>query len=125
MQEKRLLTQQELDLDIGVSVVQDRKRPGHTMNNDHLTNVQTVIGTDWITMMSELLTSEHTLFKCSNILQTGALMKQKKGGGGTHFRKEPGNHRMLVSMILACNQIFAVKMWILNKISVQIQTSTL
>ena len=31
-----------------VSVVQDRKRPGNDMKNDHLTNLRTVSGTSWL-----------------------------------------------------------------------------
>ena len=53
------------------------------------------------------------------MLQTGALMNRRKGGGvGRHFRNESDNHRMLVNMILA------MKIWIHNKMSVRIQTST-
>ena len=40
------LTQQDSDLVIGASVVNDRKRPGKTMKNDHLTSFQTVNGTN-------------------------------------------------------------------------------
>ena len=72
---------------------------------------------------------KHPVFKCSNILQTGALVKRKKGGGvGTHFKNETDNHRMLVNMVLACNPLslfFAVNKCIQNKMSVWIQTSTL
>ena len=38
-------TQQDSDLVLGVSVVQDRKRPGHFTKNDHLTSLQKVNGT--------------------------------------------------------------------------------
>ena len=64
-------------------------------------------------MISELITSKHPLFKYSNILETGALMKRKKGDGvGTHFRKEPDNHRMLAIYDLGVQStlfLFAVK----------------
>ena len=57
-------------------------------------------------MMSEFIFSKHPVFKCSNILQTGVLMKGKRGGGaGPHLKSEPENHLMLVSMTLACNQL--------------------
>ena len=33
-------------------------------------------------------------------------MKRKRGGGvGTHFEHESDNHRMLVHVMLACNQL--------------------
>ena len=41
---KWLLTQQDSDLVIGVSVVQDRERLGHVTTIDHLTNLLTVNG---------------------------------------------------------------------------------
>ena len=41
-----LLTQQVEDLVIGVSVVQDQKILGNFTKNDHLTNLQTVNGTN-------------------------------------------------------------------------------
>ena len=71
----------------------------------------------------------YPVFKSSNIFQTCVLVRRNKGGGtGTHFRNEPGNHHMLVNMILASNQLwlcFAVYLWIQNKMSAKIQTSTL
>ena len=89
------LPHQDSDLVIGVSDVQDRNRLENTMNDDHLR------------IISDHITSEHPMFKCSNILYTGALMKRKKGGGvGMHFRSEPDNHHMLVNIILACNRLF-------------------
>ena len=38
-------------------------------------------------MIRELIISKHSLFKCSNILKAGVLMRKTKGGGaGTHFK---------------------------------------
>ena len=50
-------------------------------------------------MINELLTIKHPVFKCSNMLQTGALMKRKRGGGVGEpiSKKESDNHRMLVN----------------------------
>ena len=46
-------------------------------------------------MIGELITVKHPACKCSHILQTGALMTRKKGGGfGTHFKNEPDTHRV-------------------------------
>ena len=89
--EKWLLTQQNSDLVIGVSVVQDRKRFGHIMKNDQFADGE------WdklaVRAISELIITEHQVFKCSNILQTGVLMRRKKGGGvGTKFKYKPENH---------------------------------
>ena len=55
-------------------------------------------------MMREISKSKHPVFKCSNIFQTGALMKRTN---------EPDKRRMLAKMILVCNQLFfAVTKWI-------------
>ena len=62
---KWLLTQKVSDPVIGVSVVQDQKRPGH-MKIDHSTNLLIVNGT--------------------NSVQVFVLIKRKKGGAGTHFK---------------------------------------
>ena len=63
------------------------------MKNDHLTSFA---GGEWdklaVKMKDKLITSMHPVFKGSNMLHTGALMKRKKGGVGTHFRNEPDNH---------------------------------
>ena len=67
-----LFTQQESDLVIGVAVVQNRKRAGNGMKNDHL---------------------------ITSTLQT------VNGQTGTHFKNESDNHRRLLNMILACNQL--------------------
>ena len=77
---KWLFTQQDPDLVMGVSVVQDRERPGQKMKNDHLTNLQTVIDKLALKMIGKPNTSKHPVFKCSNMLQTGALKRRKKGG---------------------------------------------
>ena len=47
--------------------------------------------------------SKHPVSECP----TGALMRRKKAGGaGTHyFKDEPGNHLMLVNMMLARHQL--------------------
>ena len=46
-----------------------------------------------------------SVLKCSNMLQTGALMKRKKGGAvGTHFKNESDNDRVVVKISLACNE---------------------
>ena len=76
----------------------------------------------------KLVTSKHPVFKCSNMLQTGALLKRKTGGGGVgnHFRNEPDNHRLLVNMMLSSYQhCFSQWNWLWNKMFVRIQTSTL
>ena len=69
-------TQQDSDLVVGVSVVQD-----------HLTSLR---DGEWDKLAHRMICgpSNHPVFKCSNILQTGVLMKRKKGGGvGTHVNK--------------------------------------
>ena len=80
-------------------------------------------------MIRELTISKHSLFKCSNILKAGVLMRKMKGGGaGTHFKNEPLKYLMLVSMIFwrAINSFpFVATNWIQNKMVVQIETSTL
>ena len=86
--------QHDSDLPLSVSVVHDRKRPGHGMKSDHLTSFQTE---DWdelaLNMVSEFVIRTHPVFTCANILQYGVLVKKKKGGGiGTHFKNEPENH---------------------------------
>ena len=62
-------------------------------------------------MVGKRVTSTHPMFKCSNILQTGALVKRKTAGGvGTHISTKKTDIR---------------RIWIQNKMPVQIQTSTL
>ena len=73
--ERSLLTQQDADLAIGVSVVQDQKTLGKK-GNDHLTSSQTVNGA--MMMMGKLITSKHPEPKCSNMLQTGAPKERRR-----------------------------------------------
>ena len=76
------------DLGVGVSVVQDRKRPRHIMKIDHLTSLLTVHGDKLaLRMVGKLITNKHPVFKCSDVLQAGAWMKRQKGGVRTHFQK--------------------------------------
>ena len=103
--QKWLLSHQDSDLGIGVSAAQNRKSSG----NEDRPCRQFADG-EWDKlvrrMISGLVISKHQMFKCSNILQAGVLMRRKKGGGvGTHFRNEPENHLMLVNMVLAGNQL--------------------
>ena len=67
-----LLTQQDADLAVGVSVDQDQKTLGKK-ENDHLTSSQTVNE-----MMGKLITSKHPELKCSNMLQTGAPKERRR-----------------------------------------------
>ena len=74
---KWLLTQQYSDLGIGVSVIQDRKRHGHRMKIDRLTNLLTMSGTNSLAgRQVNFISSKHPEFECSNILPRGALMKR-------------------------------------------------
>ena len=110
------LTQQDADLVIGVSVVQDRNRRGIITNIYQFTNLRMVRTWDKLVfrMTSELVVSKHPVFKCSNIRQVGVLMRRWKGGGaGTHYL-------MFATMILAWKQLrlsLAAKQWILNSTS--------
>ena len=65
---KWLLAQQESDFVVGVSVVLDRNRPGHS---EERPSHQFADG-EWdklaLRMRNELITSKHPVFKCSNIL---------------------------------------------------------
>ena len=82
------LTQHNSDLVIGVSVVYDRKRLSYAVQNDHLTSLQHVNGTNSLTkMIGETYHQEAPVFKFSNMLQTDLLMKRKKDGVGTLFQK--------------------------------------
>ena len=104
---EKVVVQQDSDLVIGVSVIQDRKRPGKTVKSDHF---HKFADGGWdnlaLRMINELLISKHPLFKCWNILQTGVFIGRTKGGGaGTHFKNEPENHLMLVQMTLACDHL--------------------
>ena len=47
---------------------------GNTIKNDHLDELA-------LKMVGKYFTSKHPVFKCSNMLQTGASMKRKKRGG--------------------------------------------
>ena len=75
-----------------VSVVQDRKKTW-TQNEERPS--RQFAGGEWdklaVRMKDKLITSMHPVFKGSNMLHTGALMKRKKRGVGTHFRNEPDN----------------------------------
>ena len=94
----------------------DDNRPSHRFEWDKLA----------LRMISEFIFSQHPVFKCSNILQTGVLLKRKKGGrAGTHFNNEPENHLILVNMILACTVFFAMKNWIQNTMPISIENSIL
>ena len=56
----------------------DEYRPPHQFADggwDHLA----------LRMTSKLMISNTRFFKCSNILQSGVLVRRKKGGVGTHF----------------------------------------
>ena len=53
--------------------------------------------------MVEFVTSKNPVFKRSHMLQTGFLTSVK-GKPGTHFKNEPQNNLMLVTVVLACNQ---------------------
>ena len=81
---KWLLTHQDSDLVVGVSVVQDRKRHGHILENTHLTNFA---DGEWdkiaLRMIRELITSKHPVLNLSNILVTGHTSE------GGHFGKRP------------------------------------
>ena len=82
------LTQHNSDLVIGVAVGHDRKRLSHAVQNDHLTSLQDVNGTNSLTkMIGETYHQEAPVFLFSNVLQTDLLMKRKKGGVGTLFQK--------------------------------------
>ena len=79
--------------------------------------------------MDKLVTSKHPVFKCSNMLQTGALMKRKKRGGvETHFEKRVGQSSHAHEYDVGAQSTlftFTTNNWIQNKISVRIQASTL
>ena len=61
-------------------------------------------------MISGLIISKHPVFKCSDILQQGVLMKCKKRSAcGTHFRKEPAYYLMLVTMVLVRRKLFVFR----------------
>ena len=82
------LTKHNSDLVIGVSVVYDRKRLSYAVQNDHLTSLQYVNGTNSFTkMIGVTYHREAPVFKFSNMLQTDLLMKRKKDGVGTLFQK--------------------------------------
>ena len=58
-------------------------------------------------MIGEVITSKHLVFKCTNILQSGVLMKRKKRVGEMERISKTSTKitLMLVKMILACNQL--------------------
>ena len=47
-------------------------------------------------MKGQFCTSKHPVFHCSNMRQTGALMKRKEEELELQFENESDNHRMLV-----------------------------
>ena len=58
----------------------DEERPSHQYSDPEWGKFALIV------TMSELFTRKHPALKCSNIIQRGAVMKRKKGGGvGTHF----------------------------------------
>ena len=64
----------------------DEDRPSHPFADGDWDKLASV-------MTSELTISNHPVSKCSNIAQTGVLMKRKQGGGaGTHFKNEKSSH---------------------------------
>ena len=68
-------------------------------------------------MRRDFITSKHSAFKCSNMLQTRILTSKKVKPGMTEQNK-PQNNLMFVTMVLACNQFclfFAVKTCIQHK----------
>ena len=65
-------------------------------------------------MTCEFLTSKHPVFKSSNILQTGALMKREKGGVEKHFQKRARQYSHARESYLGVQStlfLFAVKSW--------------
>ena len=56
------------------------KRPSHQFPDGECDKVA-------LRMIDKLDSSNHPVFKCSNMLKTSALMNQMKGGVGTHFKK--------------------------------------
>ena len=128
---KKLVVLHDSELVIGVSMVQDQKRPGNTTKTDHLTHLLTEDGANLaVRMVNKFVGSKHPVFECSAIPQTGVLMRREKGrGAGTHFENESENHLMLVNLVLACNPLgLFFSMWkkrIQNKMPVRIATSIL
>ena len=89
---KWLLTQQDSDLVIGVSVFQDRKRLGNTSKSKP---ASLFANGEWdklaSVMISEHITSKHLAFMCSNMHQTG-MFTFEKGKLAAYFQIEPENN---------------------------------
>ena len=94
-----------------VVVLQERKGQGNQMKKDHPTSLQTEWDEIALRVRSNFSASMRSVFMSSNMLETGPLLKRKKGGrGGIQFKNGSDHHRRLVNLILACNQLFvAVK----------------
>ena len=76
------LAQQDSDLVVAVSVIQDQNRLGHMMKIGHLT---IFIDGEWDTLA----------------LRMYLMRRTKRGGAGTHFPNEPENRLILVNVMLA------------------------
>ena len=78
------------------------------MKSDHLTSFQTE---DWdelaLNMVSEFVIRTHPVFTCVNILQYGVVDEDKEKEEESERISKTSQKiiRMLVNMILACNQL--------------------